>query len=213
MKTLSYFLSKSVHFLLTIYIIYEITSRDAKAFPIPISDYNSTSVIQYSRILDEEAVLLLDFIATNYQLSQKEFIALGIITRYKKILATQLTKELQLTDEDRLRTYVNKMIEQAIIITRGIKKGTEYLINPKLLINSKINIKPTLKVIEPHRLKALIEEDLKLYPKSKSSDIQSRISDLPIEDIRKCLLRLEKEGIVFTDGIKKGKTYSLAKKN
>ena len=194
-------------------LIYEITSRDAKAFPIPISDYNSTSVIQYSRILDEEAVLLLDFIATNYQLSQKEFIALGIITRYKKILATQLTKELQLTDEDRLRTYVNKMIEQAIIITRGIKKGTEYLINPKLLINSKINIKPTLKVIEPHRLKALIEEDLKLYPKSKSSDVQSRISDLPIEDIRKCLLKLEKEGIVFTDGIKKGKTYSLAKKN
>lgn len=194
-------------------LIYEITSRDSKAFPIPISDYNSTSVIQYSKILDEEAVLLLDFIATNYQLSQKEFIALGIITRYQKILATQLTKELQLTDEDRLRTYVNKMIEQAIIITRGIKKGTEYLINPKLLINSKINIKPTLKVIEPHRLKALIEEDLKLYPKSKSSDIQSRISDLPIEDIRKCLLKLEKEGVVFTNGIKKGKTYSLVKKN
>lgn len=194
-------------------LIYEITSRDSKAFPIPISDYNSTSVIQYSKILDEEAVLLLDFIATNYHLSQKEFIALGIITRYKKILATQLTKELQLTDEDRLRTYVNKMIEQAIIITRGIKKGTEYLINPKLLINSKINIKPTLKVIEPHRLKALIEENLKLYPKSKSSDIQSRISDLPIEDIRKCLLKLEKEGVVFTDGIKKGKTYSLVKKN
>ncbi len=90
--------------------------------------------------------------------------------------------------------YVNKMIEQAIVITWGIKKGTEYLINPKLLINSKINIKPTLKVIEPHRLKALIEEDLKLYPKSKSSDIQSRISDLPIEDSRKCLLKLEKKG-------------------
>jgi ATP-dependent DNA helicase RecG len=194
-------------------LIYEITSRDAKAFPIPISDYNSTSILQYSKILDEEAVLLLDFIATNFQLSQKEFIALGVITRYKKILATQLTKELQLTDEERLRTYVNKMIEQAIIITRGIKKGTEYLINPKLLINSKINIKPTLKVIEPHRLKALIEEDLKLYPKSKSSDIQIRISDLPIEDIRKCLLKLEKEGIVFTEGIKKGKTYSVAKKN
>jgi ATP-dependent DNA helicase RecG len=194
-------------------LIYEITSRDAKAFPIPISDYNSTSILQYSKILDEEAVLLLDFIATNFQLSQKEFIALGVITRYKKILATQLTKELQLTDEERLRTYVNKMIEQAIIITRGIKKGTEYLINPKLLINSKINIKPTLKVIEPHRLKALIEEDLKLYPKSKSSDIQIRISDLPIEDIRKCLLKLEKEGIVFTEGIKKGKTYSVEKKN
>lgn len=191
-------------------LIYEITSRDAKAFPIPISDYNATSVTQYSKILDEEAVLLLDFIAKNYKLSQKEFIALGVITRHKKILATQLTKELQLTDEDRLRSYISKLADQSIIIKRGIKKGTEYLINPKLIINSKINVKTTLKVIEPHRLKALIEEDLKLYPKSKSSDIQVRISELPIEDIRKCLLLLEKEGVVFSEGIKKGKIYSLA---
>jgi hypothetical protein len=78
---------------------------------------------------------------------------------------------------------------------------------------SKTNIKPTLKTIEPHRLKALIEEDLKLYPKSKSAEIQSRISDVPIEDIRKCLFNLEKQSVVFTEGIKKGKTYSLAKKN
>ena len=191
-------------------LIYEITSRDAKAFPIPISDYNATSVTQYSKILDEEAVLLLDFIAKNYKLSQKEFIVLGVITRHKKILATQLTKELQLTDEDRLRSYISKLADQSIIIKRGIKKGTEYLINPKLIINSKINVKTTLKVIEPHRLKALIEEDLKLYPKSKSFDIQVRISELPIEDIRKCLLLLEKEGVVFSEGIKKGKTYSLA---
>lgn len=191
-------------------LIYEITSRDAKAFPIPISDYNATSVTQYSKILDEEAVLLLDFIAKNYKLSQKEFIVLGVITRHKKILATQLTKELQLTDEDRLRSYISKLADQSIIIKRGIKKGTEYLINPKLIINSKINVKTTLKVIEPHRLKALIEEDLKLYPKSKSSDIQVRISELPIEDIRKCLILLEKEGVVFSEGIKKGKTYSLA---
>lgn len=194
-------------------LIYEITSRDAKEFPIPSSDYNATSVTQYSKILDEEAVLLLDFIAKNYQLSQKEFIALGVITRHKKILATQLSKELQLTDDERLRNYIHRLNEQAIIISRGIKKGTEYLINPKLIANSKINIKPTLKTIEPHRLKALIEEDLKLYPKSKSAEIQSRISDVPIEDIRKCLLNLEKQAVVFTEGLKKGKTYSLAKKN
>ena len=74
----------------------------------------------------------------------------------------------------------------------------------------KINIKPSLKVIEPHRLKALVEEDLRLYPNSKSADIQKRISDLPIEDIRKCLSTLEKEGIVSASGVKKGKVYFLA---
>lgn len=191
-------------------LIYEITSRDSKAFPIPISDFNSTSVTQYSKILDEEVILLVDFIAKNYQLSQKEFIVLGIIARQKKILATQLTKELQLTDEDRLRSYVSKLIEKAIIISDGQKKGTAYLINPKLIANSKINIKPSLKAIEPHRLKALIEEDLKLYPNSKTSDIQKRISDLPIEDIRKCIIILLKEGVVLSSGQKKGKTYFLA---
>jgi len=194
-------------------LIYEITSRDAKAFPIPISDFNSTSVTQYSKILDETTVLLIDFIDKNYQLSQKEYIVLGIVARHKKILATQLSKELQLTDEDRLRSYVFRLAEQSILITRGIKKGTEYLINPKLIVSSKINIKPTLKVIEPHRLKALLEEDLKLYPNSKSSDIQKRIADLPIEEIRKCLTLMVKNGTAEASGIKKSKVYRLAKKN
>ena len=193
-------------------LIYEITSRDAKAFPIPISDYNSTSVTQYSKILDEEAVLLLDFIAKNYQLSQKEFIALGVITRHKKILATQLTKELQLTDEDRLRTYISRLNEQAIIISRGIKKGTEYLINPKLIVNSKINIKPTLKTIEPPRLKALIEEILKITPNLSASNIHSKIGDVAIADVRKCIFKMVKEEVLDFGGANKNRVYFLAKK-
>lgn len=194
-------------------LIYEITSRDSKAFPIPISDYNSTSVTQYSKILDETTVLLIDFIDKNYQLSQKEYIVLGIVSRHKKILTTQLSKELQLADEERLRSYVSRLTDLNILITRGIKKGTEYLINPKLIASSKINIKPTLKAIEPHRLKALLEEDLKMYPNSKSSNIQKRIADLPIEDIRKCLAIMVKNGSVEASGIKKSKVYRLAKKD
>lgn len=194
-------------------LIYEIAGRDAKSFPIVYSDFNTTTITQYSKILDEEAVLLIDFIAKNYQLSQKEFIVLGIVARHKKILTTNLTKELQLSDEDRLRIYVSKLVEKAILITRGIKKGTEYLINPRLISSAKINVKPTLKIIEPHRLKALVEEDLRLYPNSKSADIQKRLADLPIEDIRKCLVRMEKEELIYSRGMKKTKTYNLAKKN
>jgi len=191
-------------------LIYEITGRDAKPFPIVYSDYSTTSVTQYSKIMDEEAVLLIDFIAKNYQLSQKEYIVLGIVSRHKRVLATHLTIELQITDEDRLRSFVAKLLEKAILITRGVKKGTEYLINPKLITSSKINIKPTLKVIEPHRLKALILEDLKMYPKSKSAEIQKRLEELPIEEIRKTLRKMEDEGTVLSDGVKKSKTYRLA---
>lgn len=193
-------------------LIYEITSRDAKAFPIPISDYNATSVTQYSKILDEEAILLLDFIAKNYQLSQKEFIALGIITRHKKILATQLTKELQLTDEDRLRSYISKLSSQSIIINRGEKKGREYLVNPKLIASSKINIKPTLKTIEQPRLKALIEEVLKITPNLSIKIIHSKIGDIDITDVRKCVYKMVKEEVLETTGAKTDRVYFLAKK-
>lgn len=193
-------------------LIYEITSRDAKAFPIPISDYNATSVTQYSKILDEEAVLLLDFIAKNYQLSQKEFIALGVITRHKKILATQLTKELQLTDEDRLRSYISKLSSQSIIINRGEKKGREYLVNPKLIASSKINIKPTLKTIEQPRLKALIEEVLKITPNISIKIIHSKIGDIDITDVRKCVYKMVKEEVLETTGAKTDRVYFLAKK-
>ena len=193
-------------------LIYEITSRDAKAFPIPLSDFNTTSVTQFSKIQDEEVVLLLDFIAKNYQLSQKEFIALGIIARHKKILATQLTKELQLTDEDRLRSYVSKLAEKAIVITRGIRKGTEYLVNPKLIASSKINIKPTLKTIEQPRLKALIEEVLKMNSDLSVATIHEKIGDIDISDVRKCIYKMVKNEILDYKGAKTNRTYSLAKK-
>ena len=194
-------------------LIYEIASRDSKSFPIINSDFNTTNVIQYSKIMDDEALLIVDFIAKNYPLSQKELIVLGIVARHKKILTTNLTKELQLSDEERLRSFVGKLLDKSILITRGIKKGTEYLINPKLISSSKINIKPTLKVIEPHRLEALIEDDLNRYPNSQVADIQKRLEDVPLQDIRKKVYTMVKKGILEHTPDKTYRKYWLAKKN
>lgn len=194
-------------------LIYEIASRDSKSFPIINSDFNTTNVIQYSKIMDDEALLIVDFIAKNYPLSQKELIVLGIVARHKKILTTNLTKELQLSDEKRLRSFVGKLLDKSILITRGIKKGTEYLINPKLISSSKINIKPTLKVIEPHRLEALIEDDLNRYPNSQVADIQKRLEDVPLQDIRKKVYAMVKKGILEHTPDKTYRKYWLAKKN
>ena len=165
---------------------------------------------QYSKILDEETVLLIDFIEKNYQLSQKEYIVLGIVSLHKKILATQLSKELQLTDEDRLRSYVSRLAELSILITRGIKKGTEYLVNPKLITSSKINIRPTLKMIEQPRLKALIEEVLRINPNLSISAIHQKVGDVSIDDVRKCVYKMTKEGTLAFSGGNKKRVYQLA---
>jgi ATP-dependent DNA helicase RecG len=193
-------------------LIYEIDSRDSKPFPEIFSDFNYMRVSQSSKILDEDAVLLLDFIAQHYTLSQKEFTVLGIIARHKKIGSPKLSKELQLTEDDRLRNYVSRLMELKILLSRNYGKGTEYLINPTLITSSKINMKTTLKVIEPHRLKALIEEDLKINPKSLISEIQTRLPDVLEEDITKVTRKMAKEGILEYEGGRTYRKYSLAKK-
>ena len=56
--------------------------------------------------------------------------------------------------------------------------------------------------IEPHVLKALIMEDLRVHPLSKISDIAERIPDIDMKEIRKMLYsmvgkEIEKEGTRF----------------
>lgn len=194
-------------------MIYEELSRDVKPFPDIESDFNQVKIIQQSKILDEEDLAVMDYIVQHFELSQKEFIALGIIIRHKKILATRLSRELQLTDEDRLRAWVYKLAEKEIIIGRGSKKGTAYLVNPKLLSSAKLNVKPTIKTIETHTLKALIVEDLKIKPNSSVTEIFEHLrKEVPREDVQKAVYALYKEGSVDKKGPKSKTVYFLAKK-
>ena len=193
-------------------LLYEISSRDAKSFPDVQSEYDQTTVIQQSQILHESTVILLDFVSAHYTLSQREFIALGIIARHQKILTTQLSKALQLAEEERLRPYVTRLLEQGLIISRGVKKGTEYLVNPTLIAHSRINIKPTLKVIEPHHLKALIVEEVKLRPESSISAIHKQFDEVSLDDIRKAVYSLVSDGMLDHSPGKTYRTYWLAKK-
>lgn len=192
-------------------MIYEELSRDVKPFPDIESDFNKVMIIQQSKILNEEDLAIMDYITNHFELSQKEFIALGVIIRHKKILATQLSKELQLTDEDRLRTWVFKLAEKEIVISRGNKKGTAYLINPKLLSSAKLNVKPTLKTIETHALKALIIEDLKINPNSSVTQIFEHLrKEVPRNEVQQAVYDLYKEGAIQKMGPKAKTVYFLA---
>ena len=192
-------------------MIYEELSRDVKPFPDIESDFNKVTIIQQSRILNEEDLAIMDYITHHFELSQKEFIALGVIIRHKKILTTRLSIELQLADEDRLRTWVSKLAEKEIVISRGNRKGTTYLINPKLLSSAKLNVKPTLKTIETHTLKALIIEDLKINPRSSVSQIFEHLrKEVPREDIQKAVYALFKEGAIEKEGPKAKTVYFMA---
>lgn len=168
-------------------LIYELNGMEAKRPPFIESSFNETKVTLYSDIQNTDVLPLLDYTLNNYKLSQKGYIAFGAIAAETKIQATKLSSYLQLSDDDRLRSYVEPLLRDGIINKKGTKKGTTYYINPKLIANSKANIKTSLKTIEPYALKALIMEDLKYHPQSLISEIAERLPDVERSDLRKMI--------------------------
>ncbi|MDL2244682.1 putative DNA binding domain-containing protein [Parabacteroides sp. OttesenSCG-928-J18] len=193
-------------------LIYEKLARDGKQLPVIESTYTKVSVTVRSGVVDSEVLTILDYIDKHFQLTQKEFITLGIIALERKISTTQLSERLQLTTQERLRTWMGSLMDKSIIIARGIKKGTEYLLNPELFATAKLDIIPTLKTIEPFKLEALIEEDLKYNGKSKIAEIQTRLKEVPEKDVQKAIYRMVKNNVIEGIGGKRHRIYLLAKK-
>jgi len=193
-------------------LVYEKLARDAKPLPEIISEFTKVSVTVFPGVIDTEVISILDYIDKHYQLMQKEYITLGIVATEKKILSTQLAIKLQLNQEDKMRTWIGTLLEKGILITHGIKKGTEYLLNPELFAQAKLNIKPSLKTLEPYKVEALIIEDLKYNGQSKLSDIQNRLKEISENEIQKTVYRMVKRTDLTVEGGKRNRSYSLSKK-
>ncbi len=192
-------------------LIYEKLSRDAKPYPEIDNGVDYVQVTVYSTIIDPDILKLIDYVQQHFTLTQKEIITLGVIAREKKISAVKLSKILQLR-EDRLRTWVFGLVNKNIVIKQGKTKGVSYLINPDLLMQLDSNTPPTLKTLEPHALRALIFEDLKVHPESKASEIAERLPEVSIQQVRKIVYDAVKRGDLLPVGERKNRKYILAKK-
>jgi len=193
-------------------LIYEKLSIDGKAYPKIESDINYTQVTIYSTIIDNDILEVLDYLAQHYQLNQKEIITLGAIARHKKLSGHELSKILQLGNEERLRNWIDSLVSKKILLTEGRTKGLMYSINPQVLASLEHDLKPSLKTMEEPHLMALIKEDLKLHPKSKISEIHNRVDDLDIKYLRKIVYKMYNLGEIDKEGEKKNMVYLLVNK-
>jgi ATP-dependent DNA helicase RecG len=192
--------------------IYELLARDSKPLPIVESDFDSVTVRLWSQIVDQDVLFLMDFVGQHYELTQREVVALGVIARHQKLLSPQLARILQLPEEERLRPYVSRLVSEKIVLTRGVKKGTTYLVNPALYRSARINKRPTLKTIEPHVLEALVLQDISTYPQSRISEIHQRLPDVLIQDLAKVVYGLVEANELEAIGGRKNRAYSMARK-
>ena len=191
-------------------LVYEKLVRDAKPLPKIESDFTKVSVTVESHSINPEVISILDYVEKNFQLTQKEYITLGIIASEKKLPATQLATSLQLKQEDRTRIWLGSLLEKKILVTHGERKGTQYLLNPVLFENARIDIAPSLKTMEPYKLEALIREDLKYNNQSRMIDIKKRLEGVPEADIQKAIYKMVREGSITASGAKKNRAYQLA---
>lgn len=190
-------------------LMYETLLMAGKNKPIVVEGDDFVEVSVYRKIITKDAARLSDYISTHYRLKRKSLIALGIILQKRSLYASELTNELQLTEQDRLRSYVEPLLTNAIINSKGVGKGTKYEISPLFLNKSKFQSPTTLKTIEPYRLKALILEDLRFYPYSSIAEIANRLPDVEYNDLEKMVRKMAQEGEIVPIGGRKYRKYSV----
>jgi ATP-dependent DNA helicase RecG len=107
--------------------------------------------------------------------------------------------------------WLDRLCEWGLVGQSGRTQATRYFVKPELLRSLAFPAVTTLKRIEGHRLRALVEEDLSRYPGSAFREIHARIgSEIPQRSLRTMLKQLVDERIVEKTGVLKGTRYSLA---
>lgn len=128
--------------------------------------------------------------------------------------ARQLSTALELDDDEPLRSWLGRLPELGLLRSSGRTQGTRYYVDPLLLRASGLEGKTTLARIEPHRLEALVLEDLTRYPGASSSDVNRRVApEIRIGVIRGALERLEARGLVRHEGDRRWRRYWVVKKD
>jgi ATP-dependent DNA helicase RecG len=92
----------------------------------------------------------------------------------------------------------------------GRTKATRYFVPPAILREAGLDALTTLTRVQPHRLRALILEDLERFPDSAKGDILRRVGpEIPERTFRRALEELVESGEIVATGEKRWRRYRL----
>lgn len=190
--------------------MYEVLLSQGKSVPEPIEGADRFEVTVRRRILKPQ---IIDFMAKadqTFQLSQRERIALGLLAQHEALTARELAKALELSSVDALNPWINRLLSWGLILSSGKTQATRYFVDPDVLRRLEFTTQTSLKRIEPHRLQALVIEDLHRYPDSAISEINKRIGEeITHKQIKRCLDALYANDKVEFAGDRRWRRYRL----
>lgn len=195
-------------------LIYDVQLSQGRSIPLPKEGIDSVSVTVERRVKRPEVVRMMSDADERYQLRQRERIVLGLLAASEGLTARELANQLELDTPDDVRAaWLGRLLELELVQSTGKTQATRYFVNPVVLKGQGLDGKTTLKRIEPHRLRALIEEDLSRYPGSSSSDVQRRACpELDLKVVKRALDGLALNGQVSHEGERRWRRYWLIDK-
>jgi ATP-dependent DNA helicase RecG len=190
--------------------IFEVLLSQGRPAPELIELHDRVQVTVRRRILKPEVINFIAKADQTYQLTQRERIALGLLAQHDALTARELAVKLELSTVEALQPWLKRVLDWHLVQSAGRTQATRYFIDPGLLRSLDFVGGTTLKRIEPHRLLALIVEDVGRYAESKIGDIHQRIGlEIPRSRVRRALEQLVKEGKLHQQGVRSGTRYRL----
>jgi len=191
-------------------LMYDRMLSSGRPVPVPAEGPDWVAVTIQRRIVKPQLIRLIDDADKKYQLSQRERITLGVLAQGEGMTARMLASALEVAGQDALNPWLGRLLNLGLVNTSGRTKGLRYFVSPEWLRGVRLDHKTTLSRIPPHRLRALILEDLTRYPDSSSGDINRRIGiEISARTVKRALDGLVDEGRVEFSGVRRWRRYRM----
>jgi len=191
-------------------LIYDRLLSQGRPAPVPEEGADWVKVTIQRRIAKPDVMRLLTEADARFQLTQRERIALGVLAQTEGMTARELGVVLEADGGDELSVWLGRLVSTGLVLTTGKTSGMRYFVAPDWLRGAKLDHKTTLTRITPHRLHALILEDLERYPESSSADINRRIGvEISAKTVKRALDNLLSTDEVAYSGERRWRRYRL----
>lgn len=191
-------------------LLYERLLTSGRAAPIITEGPDSVHVTVPRRVLHPAVIRLLEDADSRYQLTQRERIALSMLAQGDGLRAVEFAAKLALEEVGSLRTWVARLLEVGLVEQTGRTQATRYFVPPVILQSAGLERKTNLSRVQPHRLKALILEDISRFPRSGRGDIHRRIGlEINVKAVSRALAELVGDGAILPEKDGRWRTYTL----
>lgn len=192
-------------------LLYERLLASGRTVPSVREGTDSVHVTVPRRVIHPGVIRLIAEADQRFHLSARERIVLGLLAQTEGLSAAELAKRLELPDTASLRPWLARLPELGLVEHAGRTKATRYFVPPSLLRAAGLDTLTTLKRMQPHRLRALILEDLGRFPDSGRADIHRRIGpEIHAKTLARAIDALVEAGNVLATGERRWRTYRLA---